>query len=98
MGEGKFLVVERDNQSGPDAALKRLYVINLSTYIDGITLSKTRVRDLMTDLATTGGLIPEKIEGTAVMANGDVYIINDNDGVNNNSGETQLINLGNILQ
>ena len=98
MGEGKFLVVERDNQSGPDAALKRLYVINLSTYIDGITLSKTRVRDLMTDLARTGGLIPEKIEGAAVMANGDVYIINDNDGVSNNSGETQLINLGNILQ
>ena len=49
------------------------------------------------DLTATGGLIAEKIEGSAVTADGDVYIINDNDGVDDNSGETNLINLGNIL-
>jgi hypothetical protein len=32
------------------------------------------------------------------MANGDVLIINDNDGVDDNSGETQLLNLGNIVK
>lgn len=32
------------------------------------------------------------------MANGDVLIINDNDGVYDNSGETQLLNLGNIVK
>jgi hypothetical protein len=31
------------------------------------------------------------------MANGDVLIVNDNDGVDDNSGETRLINLGDIL-
>ena len=45
-----------------------------------------------------GGLVPEKIEGAALMANGDVLIINDNDGVDDNSGETQLLNLGNIVK
>ena len=49
------------------------------------------------DLAAPGGLTYEKIEGSAVTATGAVYIINDNDGVDDNSGETQLINLGNIL-
>lgn len=48
-------------------------------------------------LIAPGGLTPEKIEGAAVTANGDVYIVNDNDGVDDNSGETQLINLGDIL-
>lgn len=32
------------------------------------------------------------------MANGDVLIINDNDGVDDNSGETQLLNSGNIVK
>ena len=43
------------------------------------------------------GLIAEKVEGSAVTEDGDVYIINDNDGVDDNSGETNLINLGDIL-
>lgn len=99
LGDGRFLIVERDNQGGPDAAIKRLYSIDLSTYTPGATVVKTLVRDLMTagDLSAAGGLVPEKIEGSAVMANGDVYIINDNDGVDDNSGETQLLNLGEIL-
>ena len=39
----------------------------------------------------------EKLDGLAVLPNGDAYIVNDNDGVDDNSGETQLINLGQIL-
>jgi len=99
IGNGEFLIVERDNQGGPDAAIKRLYRVDLSTYTPGSTITKTLVRDLLAagDLAATGGLNPEKIEGSAVMADGDVYIINDNDGVDDNSGETQLLNLGDIL-
>ena len=30
------------------------------------------------------------------MSNSDAWIVNDNDGVASNSGETQLINLGNM--
>ena len=96
LGKGQFLVLERDNQGGPDAAIKRLYRIDTSGLADNSVVTKTLVRDLMADLAEAGGLTPEKIEGSAVMANGDVYIINDNDGVDDNSGETQLINLGDI--
>lgn len=99
LGDGSFLVIERDNQGGPDAAVKRLYRFGTVGLNDGETVTKTLVRDLITsgDLSATGGLTPEKIEGSAVLSNGDVYIINDNDGVDDNSGETQLINLGDIL-
>lgn len=97
LGEGQFLVLERDNKGGPDAAIKRLYTIDLSSAADDTTVTKTLVRDLMPDLAATGALTYEKIEGTAVTSEGNVYIINDNDGVDDNSGETQLINLGKTL-
>ena len=97
LGDGRMLVIERDNQGGPDARVKKLYTFNVAGLADGSAISKSMVRDLMDDLAADGGLVPEKIEGSAVMANGDVYIINDNDGVDDNSGETRLINLGAIL-
>ena len=48
-------------------------------------------------LLAPGGLLYEKIEGMALMDDGDVYVCNDNDGVDDNSGETQLLNVGNIL-
>ena len=31
------------------------------------------------------------------MDDGNVYVCNDNDGVDDNSGETQLLNVGGIL-
>ena len=96
LGSGKFMVVERDNQGGPDARIKRLYRINLTGIADNAVLTKTLVRDVVNDLKTPGGQVPEKIEGLARLANGDVFIVNDNDGVDNNSGEVQLINLGKI--
>jgi hypothetical protein len=96
LGSGKFMLVERDNQGGPDARIKRLYRINLTGVADGATLAKTLVRDVLNDLKTPGGQVPEKIEGLARLANGDVFIVNDNDGVDDNSGEVQLINLGKI--
>ena len=99
LGDNRYLVVERDNQFGPDARIKRLYRIDLSAATDGSTLTKTLVRDLLPDLRAPGGNVYEKIEGLAVMADGDVLIVNDNDGVDDgaNSGEVQLINLGRIL-
>ncbi len=100
LGTNGFLVVERDNQYGPDARIKRLYRIDLSSATDGTTLTKTLVRDLLPDLKAPGGNVYEKIEGLAVMSDGDVLIVNDNDGVDDgaNSGEVQLINLGTILE
>lgn len=97
LGGNRFLVVERDNQSGPDARIKRLYRIDLTGMADGGTLRKTLVRDLMSDLRATKGPVLEKIEGLAVLASGEVMFVTDNDGVNDNSGETQLVRLGRIL-
>lgn len=97
LGNGRFMVIERDNQGGPDAAIKRLYQFSLQDVAADALISKTLLRDVMPDLAKSGGLIPEKIEGAAVLANGDVLIVNDNDGVDDNSGETQLLHLG-VLQ
>ncbi|MEZ5650162.1 MAG: esterase-like activity of phytase family protein [Burkholderiaceae bacterium] len=98
LGDGRFLVVERDNQGGPDAAIKRLYVFDGNGLQDGATVSKSLVRDILPDLKALGGPVPEKIEGLAVTAGGDVFVVNDNDGVDDNSGETQLLNLGAILR
>jgi len=97
LGSNKFLVIERDNQGGPDARIKRLYRIDLTGKADGVTLSKILVRDLMADLRGPAGPVVEKVEGSALLANGDVIIVNDNDGVDENSGEVHLMNLGKLL-
>jgi hypothetical protein len=99
LGDGSFLVVERDNQGGPDAAVKRLYTFSVDGVEEGGTVEKTLVQDLLASgsLTATNGLPAEKIEGSAVTDSGDVYIVNDNDGVDDNSGEINLINLGNLL-
>ena len=97
VGNGEMLVLERDNQGGPDAAIKRIYSVDVTGAVDGDVLTKTLVRDLMDDLAAPGGLTYEKVEGLTVDLNGNAYIVNDNDGVDDNSGEIQLINLGDIL-
>jgi hypothetical protein len=98
LGNGEFLVVERDNQGGPDAAIKRLYKFDVTGLAADSVVTKELVLDLVPELAEASfGPIPEKVEGSAVTANGDVYIVNDNDGIDDNNGETQLINLGQIL-
>lgn len=97
IGGNRFLVIERDNQAGPDARIKRIYRIDLTGATDGSVLRKTLVRDLMPDLRATRGLILEKVEGLAVLPNREVIVVTDNDGVNDSSGETQLIRLGRIL-
>ena len=101
VGGGKFLLVERDNQGGPDAAVKRIYSVslgNLGAVVDGSTVTtKSLVRDVLADVSTDiGGLALEKIEGIAVL-NGNMWIVNDNDGVVDTNGESRLINLGGLV-
>jgi hypothetical protein len=91
IGNGEFLAVERDNQAGPDARVKKLYKFSVAGLTDGDAVEKSLQRDLITDLHATGGLIPEKIEGLAVSADGSIYITNDNDGVKGSNGETQIL-------
>ncbi len=97
LGNGEFMVIERDNQGGPDAAIKRLYTFDVTGLAADSVVTKTLLRDVMDDLKATGGLVTEKVEGSAYTNNGDVWIINDNDGVDDNSGETRLLNLGKLI-
>ena len=94
LGNNHFLVLERDNQGGLDAAIKRVYTIDLNGITDGQVISKTLVSDLLPRLKANGGLNYEKVVGLAVFpTTGDVYINNDNDGVDDNSGETFLLHM-----
>jgi Esterase-like activity of phytase len=96
----RLLVLERDNVGGPDARIKRVYAVS----IDGVVpqpqggafpvLTKTLVRDLLPALRATKGWTQEKIEGLTVAANGRGYAVTDNDGVDENTGETILLRLG----
>ena len=100
LGDGEFAVIERDNQAGPDARIKLITHFS----VEGVTfrpqseapgfdiLAKTVVRDLIDagDLTAPGGLILEKIEGLAVTEGGGAWWVNDNDGVDDSNGETQL--------
>lgn len=90
LGNGAFAVLERDNMAGLDAAIKKVYTINLTGYTNGMLVSKTLHTDLMPMLKSMGGLITEKVEGLTVVGD-TVWLINDNDGVEDNSGETNLM-------
>ena len=96
VGGGKFLVLERDNQFGPDAAIKKIYAIDLGDYSfeDGKTVTKSLEKDLMGDLKKSNGQVFEKVEGLAVSKSGSIWFNNDNDGVDGNSGEQALLNVG----
>ena len=57
-------------------------------------MEKTLVRDLLPDLMSYKGQVVEKVEGMTVDSKGNLWINNDNDGVDDNSGEQLLLNLG----
>jgi alkaline phosphatase len=100
---GKLFIVERDNLIGEDAKVKRLYAVALDGFKpaklggDLPVVEKTLVRDLLPDLKAAGnGYVLDKVESFAVDKNGEAYVITDNDGVADSSGETLFIRLGNI--
>ena len=86
-GDGEFYILERDNQGGPDAAIKRIYSVTLDGPGEPFgttppTVTKLLKYNLMKDLeAATNGPIVEKVEGITIDYNGNIWINNDNDGV-----------------
>lgn len=104
----EFMVVERDNQAGPDAVIKRIYQFSVAgqtpladppagTIPTFLVLKKTLVRDIVPDLLVPGGVVLEKVEGLGLTLDGEAVIVTDNDGVDGSNGETQFINLGEVL-
>ena len=101
VGDGNFVVLERDNQFG-DKALKTLRgfsVAGMQPAAPGSTsipvVTKRLVRDLVPDLQKPRGYVLEKVESFTVDAAGQAFAITDNDGVDGGSnGETQLLRLG----
>ncbi|NGO51924.1 esterase-like activity of phytase family protein [Allomesorhizobium camelthorni] len=100
---GKLYIVERDNLIGADAKVKRIYSVALDTFKPAALggepplVEKTLVRDLIGDLRTAAnGYVLDKVEGFAIDAGGEAFVVTDNDGVDDSSGETLFIRLGNI--
>jgi hypothetical protein len=102
VGPDSFIVIERNNQWG-ERAIKRLYLVSVA----GLTpaapgaaeipvVTKRLLRDVVPDLAATGGVVLEKLEGFAVDAAGEAFAVTDNDGVQGVSGETQFLRLGRL--
>jgi len=104
LGKDRFAVIERDNQGNTDARIKHVYAFSVADVVfrpEGElfdTLSKKMVRDLIPDLERTGGLVLEKIESLAVTRRGDLLFANDNDGVDDSNGETQLIRVKGVFK
>ena len=61
-------------------------------------VSKQLVRDLLPDLKSTNGWVVDKVEGVALTKAGNVFVVTDNDGVDDASGETRFLRLGNLLK
>jgi hypothetical protein len=103
LNETSFAVIERDNQGGTDATIKKIYAFSVDGVepaVQGTTfpiLDKAEAYDLIPALRSTGGPVLEKVEGLATLANGDTIIVTDNDGVDDATGETQFIHLGEIF-
>lgn len=98
--DGRLAVVERDNQLGQEARVKRIYAIEptAATVTPHGTplpvLAKVLLRDVLSELDAASISVPDKIEGLGVTANRRAFIVTDNDGVDENYGETVFVPLG----
>ncbi|GAA4130908.1 esterase-like activity of phytase family protein [Aminobacter aganoensis] len=101
--DGKLYIVERDNLIGQEARNKRVYAVALDGFKpvklggDLPVVDKSLVRDLLPDLkSAANGYVVDKVEGFAIDASGEAFVVTDNDGVDDSSGETLFLRLGNI--
>ncbi|GAA0432782.1 hypothetical protein Aca07nite_20070 [Actinoplanes capillaceus] len=93
-----FAVIERDNQRGTLAAIKRIYTFDVpATWTGTPTVRKKLVKDLLPLLRADGGWVQDKVEGLAVAGDGRTYAVTDNDGLDDATGETVLLDLGRLL-
>lgn len=93
-------VIERDNQIGDKATVKALMRVPAAAMrpapLGGPlpVVTKEPVRDFIPDLRQWGGYVVDKVEGFAIDAAGTAFVVTDNDGVDDSSGETFLWSIG----
>ncbi len=93
---GRYVLIERDNRTGDFAEIKNLVRITKDDVADDLVeASEKETADLIGPLLETKGWITDKPEGLAISATGKTYLVTDNDGVDDWSGETWFLNLGN---
>jgi hypothetical protein len=96
---GDYLyIVERDNLIGDAAKLKKLYRVSLKDLkpakLGGElpVVTKEEVHDFLPDLKNaTNGYVVDKLEGFAFDKSGKAFMVTDNDGVDDSSGETLFL-------
>ena len=99
VGDDRLVIIERDNQLGDNAVVKRLYEVSIAALTpaapgeDAPTVEKAMLRDLLPDLQSAHGYVLDKVESFAIDAAGTAYMITDNDGVDDASGETVFMAL-----
>lgn len=102
LGDDRFAVIERDNLFGAKAVktLATFSVKGLSPAPLGSatipTVEKKLLRDLTPELMALGGYGLDKVEGMTIDRDGNLFVVTDNDGVDDSSGETQFLALGKI--
>lgn len=91
-------IVERDNLIGDAAKLKKLYRVSLNDLkpakLGGElpVVTKEEVHDFLPDLKNaTNGYVVDKLEGFAFDKSGKAFMVTDNDGVDDSSGETLFL-------
>lgn len=95
-------IIERDNQIGTKAGLKAIFRVPVAELVPAElggelpTVSKEEVRDLIPDLQAFNGYVVDKVESLAIDSEGKGYVITDNDGVDDSSGETFFWSIGSI--
>jgi hypothetical protein len=95
-------IIERDNQIGEAAKIKKLYRVALSELKpaalggDLPMVAKEEMRDFIPDLKATGGYVVDKIEGFTIDVSGTGYAVTDNDGVDDSNGETLFFSIGKL--
>ncbi|WP_045743519.1 esterase-like activity of phytase family protein [Actinoplanes rectilineatus] len=93
-----FAVIERDNQRGPLAAIKKIYTFDVPRTWSGTpTVTKKPAKDLLPILKSGNGWVQDKVEGLAIAGDGRTYAVTDNDGLDDATGETVFMNLGKLL-
>lgn len=91
-------LIERDKGTGPNAHIKHITEVTIAPDAkDGDTLNKKLVYDVLPDLQATNGWTQEKLEGLTIDAAGNVFVVTDNDGLDDINGETVFLNLGKVF-